>query len=104
MAKSKARRRNGRGNGGFTLPLAVVAGFAPLAIGTMQTAGGWDRKLWYMTQALTGYDTDTKRFWMQNLNKGLLPIAIGFLAHWILGQKMGMNRMLKNSGIPIVRI
>jgi len=87
----------------FTIPLAVVGGFMPLAVGTLQTAGGWDRKLWYATQAITGYDTDTRKFWFPNLYKGAMPILVGFLVHMV-ASKVGVNKAIARAGIPLIRV
>lgn len=98
--KSRSRSRNGKK---LTLPLAIVGGFMPLTINTIRTPGGWDRKLWMATQAITGYDTDAGKFWFPNLYKGAVPIGVGFLIHAI-ANKLGINRALSRSGIPLIRV
>ncbi len=87
----------------MTLPLAVVGGFAPLAVNTMRTPGGIDRKLWMFTQATTGFDTDTGKWWAPNLNKGTTWILVGTGIH-MLANRFGINRAIARSGIPLVRI
>ena len=99
-----ARSKKHHSKKGFTLPLAVVAGFAPLAINTYNVSGGGPARMgWMVTQAITGYDTDTRKFWMGNLNKGLIPIAIGVIVHKIAG-KLGINRAIAGAGIPFIRV
>jgi hypothetical protein len=78
----------------MTLPLAVVGGFMPLAVNTFNvSSGGFPRMGWMVTQAMTGYDTDTNHWWMGNLSKGLFPIMGGFLIHKV-ASKFGINRAL----------
>lgn len=102
MARSRFKvRHNGKRK--LTIPVSIVGGFAPLAINTMRTSGGWDRKLWMLTQATTGYDTDTQKFWLPNLNKGLTWIVVGGLIH-TLANRLGINRALSSAGIPLVRV
>lgn len=103
MAKRGFRKKFSRRNGKFTLPVAVIAGFGPLTVNTLRTPGGWDRKLWMFTQAMTGYDTDTQQFWWPNMKKGAIPIMMGALVHWVAG-KVGINRALSRSGIPVLRV
>lgn len=99
MAKTKVKSR--RRNGGMKIPVAVIGGFAPLVMNTWSTAGGMDRKLWMVTQALTGYDTDAKKFWLPNLNKGMTWILLGALVHMV-ANRLGINRAL--SSVPLLRI
>lgn len=101
-----AKKKNGfHRSKGFTLPVAAVAGFIPLAGNIASVAGqGIEPIGWMATQALTGYDTRTNKFWWPNLNKGAIPIIMGILAHKIIGGKLGVNRILANSGIPFIRI
>lgn len=102
MAKT---RKNGHRRSGFTIPVAAVAGFLPLVGNVMPLfSQGAEPVGWMLTQALTGYDTRTKAFWVGNLYKGTIPIAVGMLAHKIIGGKLGVNRMLAAARIPIIRI
>lgn len=107
MAKTKTRRiyvrskrRSGRKH--MTLPLAVLAGFVPLGVGL------WNRKSApatiapYVLGSLTGY-VPGQGWNMANMTEGGLPIAAGFVAHWIAG-KMGINRALGRARVPFIRI
>lgn len=101
MAKNKKFHK--RGNG-IRVPLAVVAGFAPLATNVYNVSGGGiPRMLWMGTQAITGYDTDTGKWWGPNLMKGTVPIMLGIMVHKIAG-RLGVNRAIGSAGIPFIRI
>jgi len=103
--KSK-RGSHKQGKQGFTIPLAVVAGFAPLAHDTMTEVkvrgpGGIPHVLAYH---LTGVNTwDNNKFNSQVLINGWTPILAGFLVHKLAG-KFGINQMLAKAGVPILRI
>ena len=116
MAKQRSRQSNLRrtrfismprriGKRKMTIPLAVVAGFVPMALHTydqykingVQGAGG------AIVAGITGYQYKTKNFDFGNLNYGLWPILGGLFVHK-LANRLGVNRMLAGSGIPLVRI
>jgi hypothetical protein len=100
----KTKKRSSKRNG-FTLPLAIVAGFMPLATNVISVSSqGWEPMSWMATQAITGYDTRTKKWWSGNLMKGTVPIILGMLAHKIIGGKLGVNRSLAAAGIPFIRL
>lgn len=101
--RAKSRRR-----AQFTLPLAVVAGFAPMGLNLWgnvkrimagDVAGG--------TQGLvihtTGYNTDTKSFYWPALAMNYGPILAGFLLHKVAG-RVGINRALAQARVPFIRI
>lgn len=102
MRKFKKTRRKK----GFTLPIAVVAGVMPGIVGPIQ------HTMWYGPQGglkelgriWTGYDYTDGSFDIWRLKWGLLPAMMGGIAHWLLGTKLGLNRMLGRAGIPIIRI
>lgn len=104
MAKARARRRSNS----FTLPVAVVAGFAPLAFGVVSAAkrglsgdmAGASQELVIRT---TGWNTDTRSWNGAVFAQTYVPILAGFLVHKIAG-KLGVNRALGNAGVPILRI
>lgn len=104
MAKKRAPRRNG----GMTIPLAVVAGFAPLAMGELgavkralagDTAGASQQAVIYAT----GYNIDTKSFHWPTFVGSYGPILAGMVVHKLAG-KFGANRALANAGVPFIRI
>jgi len=90
---------------GFTLPLAVIAGFAPLATNGIRdySQGGLDLLGTGLTWRLTGYNTLSKKFDPSGFSTGLGPILLGLLVHKLAG-KVGINRALSSAGVPFVRI
>ena len=101
-----ARRSVRRKAKGMTIPVAALAGFIPLA-GVMVTSfkqGGATLAGNNLVSNLTGYDIPTKTWSFGYMEKGTIPIVAGLLAHKLIGQKLGVNRMLANAGVPFVRI
>ena len=101
MAKKKARRHSK----GFTLPLAVVLGFVPIALharddlstgGVASLGDGMIRRLTGFGSIGSGKTWEPKYLW-----QGLFPILGGIMVHKLAG-KLGVNRAL--SGIPFIRI
>jgi hypothetical protein len=90
----------------MTIPLAAIAGFIPLA-GVMATSfkqGGVELAGSNLVSNLTGYDIPTKTWNFGYMQKGTIPIVAGLLAHKLIGQKLGVNRMLANAGVPYIRL
>lgn len=116
MAKTRTvvRYRSAKRRGkkpGFTLPLAVVAGFGPVAVRTWQYGNyyGWlgneNSGLAEFSRDMIGinpYSTPVK-FEGWRLQYGLLPVAIGLGIHKVASM-LGINRMIARAGIPVVRI
>lgn len=110
MAKTKTRKvyvkaKRRRRNNGVRLPLAVIAGFAPLLANTWghwRTYGATGATR-YMSQALTGYDPQTSKWNFNNLGLGLFPIIVGIFAHKVAG-RLGVNRAIASTGLPWIRI
>jgi hypothetical protein len=102
MAKAVARRKAPR----MTIPLAVLAGFLPLAGVTMTSLkqGGPELAGYNLVSNLTGYDIPTKTWNWQYMQKGTIPIVAGILAHKLIGQKLGVNRILARAGVPLFRL
>lgn len=86
----------------MTIPLAVAAGFAPGAIRVWafrdQGPEGMARQLAY---AYAGFDSN--RFAPEGFKYGLYPMLAGMGVH-MLASKLGLNRVLARSGIPLIRI
>jgi len=102
--------RRSRGNHhrkSFTLPLAVVAGFAPVTINTIQWGknGGINGAVSEFTRTMTGFDpfNAAAGFQPAKLTYGLYPVLGGLAVHWIAG-RLGINRLLGRMGIPVIRI
>lgn len=103
MAKSKKVTRRKKGIG-FSIPLAVVSGFAPLGM-VLWPAVKARNMSWFLDEfgkSMTGYST-SKGFQFGALKNGLLPITLGALAHAFIGGKLGLNRVIARSGIPLIR-
>jgi len=101
-----ARRSVRRKAKGFTIPVAAVAGFMPL-LGVAHTSfkqGGVELVGHNLVSNLTGYDVPTKTWSFDYMQKGTIPIVAGLLAHKFIGGKLGVNRMLANAGVPLLRV
>jgi len=104
MAKKKYRRRNG-----FTVPLAVVAGFVPagLDIGHAAKDYGILAGLDHLSLCTTGITTkpDGHTEWHPSyaIQRLWLPLLAGVLVHK-LASKLGVNRMLGQVGVPFLRV
>ena len=86
-----------------TVSLAVVAGMVPAlgAVWADAKRGAWSNMGNTAVSIMTGY-TDGKFIWSK-LKFGLLPMVGGFVAHKI-ATKIGLNRLIAKSKIPLVRI
>lgn len=89
----------------FTLPLAVIAGFIPLGVSmySVQREMGTKAMLTTLPMRLIGYNPNTRTWNLGDMSCGTFAIAAGFAAHMI-ASKLGLNRVLARSGIPIIRI
>ena len=111
MAKRKTRvvyrkaKSRGHRDTGMKIPLAIVAGFAPLGydIYNGAKASGFNGALENATSDLTGYDIPGKTWNFGDLVKGWTPIVAGFVAHKI-ASAFGINRALGRAHVPLFRI
>jgi hypothetical protein len=89
----------------MTVSLAILAGLAPTAVFAAEgfSAGGISEVGHRLTGRLTGWDTGTSKWSMAELGKGWIPILGGVLVHK-LANRFGINRMIAQSGIPLIRI
>ena len=109
MAKKNGSRRRKRN--GFTIPVGIVA---PLGQSVIYAwANGQDSpnpllgSFKYWLASMTGYLYRTDQplnFESKFLAQGLIPLAIGTVFHKIVGQRLGVNRMLASNGVPIIRL
>lgn len=102
MARAKAKRRKRRG---FTLPVAVVAGFLPGATNAWSAlqSYGANGMATQLSRDYLGYDPKSQKWYSQLMWGGAWPLLIGLVVH--KGASMlGVNRALANAGIPILRI
>lgn len=105
MAGSRRKKKTTKRRSGFTVPLGVVGGLAPVVgrgISVIQS-NGWAKGLQYVGSWFTGYDGTTGKWSAKNLLYGLVPLGAGLVVHK-LASKLGFNRMLAQSGIPVIRI
>ena len=97
------KKHNGKKQ--FTLPLAIVAGVAPLAydIGVQIKNGDLKQAGMVAAHNVVGYNGWTGGWDTAGLKTGLIPILAGALVHKIAGA-MGINSAIARAGIPILRI
>lgn len=91
-----------------TIPMSIVAGFAPLGMqmlraGKLAMAGKTDEAARIATIYGAGYDLEHRRISWSHLMYSYSPIIIGGLMHK-MANKMGVNRALAQTGIPFVRV
>ena len=97
---NKKRRKNG-----ITIPLAVVAGMAPTGIKVWEARGGGVSGMAREAgRILTGFDFWNGTWIPGAMRYGLMPLLGGLAVHWLVGNKLGMNRMIARSGLPVLRI
>jgi len=100
---AKAARRHSAAK--FTLPVAVLAGFAPLAYTTYRSYS--EKGLDGASQALVAYTTGYSRWentWkFDYLLKGMGPVVAGIMVHKLAG-RLGINRALSRARVPLLRI
>jgi hypothetical protein len=111
MAKSvvkwRTRRAKARGHRqkGFTLPLAIVAGLAAPAVQMWEArSGGMTNVARTASKVMTGYDYTTGTWNMADMRLGLMPVIVGYMVHWLVGGRLGVNRAIARTGIPFIRI
>lgn len=102
MAKARAKHRKAAG---MTIPVAVLAGFAPLGVAAMDgyKYNGWTGVAKRVSLGLTGYNTEDKKWYPGEMVKVTAPIIAGILVHKFAG-KLGINRALGQAGVPFIRI
>jgi hypothetical protein len=104
--RTRTVRAKRRSKAGFTLPLGVVGGFAPLGIVAVQSyqSGGLPNMAEQLALHTTGWHYTTRTFNPGYLVRGWGPVVLGLLAHKIIGGKLGVNRALGRAGVPFIRI
>lgn len=85
-----------------SIPLAIIGGFAPVAVGVWNRRNSATEVGDYLKAGFTGIGSDG-RFNLANLRMGVMPVAAGFIVHAI-ASKFGVNRAIARAGIPWVRI
>jgi len=104
MARKRGSKHHSRG--GFTIPVAVLAGFGPMASDVIHgyQTGGIASASNDLLANVTGYDARAKKWDFQLLARGMGPVVLGILIHKLIGGKLGVNRALARAGVPILRI
>lgn len=93
----------------LTIPMAVVAGFLPTAWQVKQEMNRPGSSLFLAVKTvgsgLIGYDNinQTWKGWNQAQAYGASSILAGFAIHWV-ANKVGINRVISQAGIPFIRI
>lgn len=108
MARFRSKSRSRGGKRKLTIPLAIVAGFIPAISDVMNTRdqyGGLLGAIKHTGAGLIGYDTNNGNFvgWRQAKAAGAGGILVGLAVHFG-AQKLGINRMIAQAGIPVIRI
>lgn len=100
MSKKSATHRKKS----FTIPIGVVAGIMP-GISKVYSArsAGLNGMVYTGTAIYTGYHTTDGSWGFRDMKQGLMPLVLGLGIHK-LAQVAGINRMLAQSGIPLLRV
>lgn len=105
-----AKKASGRRRAGFTLPLAVVAGFAsPVSRtwGHFRSNGltGEEGAVAEFSRTMIGINpyANPVQFESWRLRYGLYPVVLGLLVHKVASW-VGINRMIAQAHVPVVRI
>jgi hypothetical protein len=97
MAKRKMHHKKK-----MTIPLAVVGGFLPTAVGVWNRRSSGSQVASYLQAGFTGIGADGK-FAIGNLATGLGPVMAGFAVHKVASM-LGVNRAMARANIPLIRI
>lgn len=100
-----ARRKKTRSKPKFTLPVALMAPIALVAVGTAKNAveTSPQNALAVLGRVMTGYDSRDGKFHWDGLKAGLFPILGGAMVHKLAGA-LGVNRALGRARVPWLRI
>jgi len=100
-----ARHKRGHRRPGMTLPVAVVAGFAPGLMVTFRDFQqyGLGGAVNTLSRAYIGYDPGAQKFDFGAMRYGTLPLLAGIMVHKFAG-RLGINRAIARTGIPFIRI
>jgi hypothetical protein len=87
------------------ISLAILAGFAPTAIYAVQgfQQQGPMEGVARLSARMTGYSITEKKFKLDELMSGWLPVLGGVLAHK-LANRLGVNKMLRKATMGFVGI
>ena len=88
------------------VPIGVIAGMLPgvaRSFATFQSQGAQAGANEFMA-IYSGFDVNTRRFSVDNMRYGLVPLLAGLALSRIVGGMLGVNRILARSRIPLLRI
>ncbi len=90
----------------FTLPIAVLLGFAPSISYAWSNfrSTGLEEGVRVFARSFTGYDPASGVWNWAHLNTGLFPVLMGLAVHKFVGGMLGVNRTLGSAGVPIIRL
>lgn len=98
---TKKRRRKASTTVSMALAAGIVAGvYSP---GSYLLQGDARNAMRFLSRNYTGYDPMEGRFYVNDIKKGLVPLAVGGIVHKIAG-KVGINRALGRAGLPFIRV
>jgi hypothetical protein len=103
MARGNRTSKRSYRKKGITIPIGIVAGLAPGAMGVWQRRDNMANALDFIANAYTGVSPQSGKFNAGSLRFGLLPLVAGFAVHKIAGM-VGINRALAGAGVPYIRI
>lgn len=104
-ARTRYQGRRHHSRRKFELPMAVVAGFAPITYYTFKawrTQGG-EAAIGTLAYGLLGYSTKDGTWSFGAAVNGWTPIIAGALVHKA-ANLLGINRALSRAKIPVIRI
>lgn len=102
-----SRRPRRRSRAKMTIPIAPMAGLAVGMAPVIEQITKWgnlEGAIKVLQKNYTPYDPWAKHFSLSGLKNGLFPLIGGIGVHYVVGQKMGFNRMLTRAGIPLLRL
>lgn len=100
-SKKKAKKRRG-----FTLPVAALAGVGVAVghvIGAVKSSGLEKALRVQVPKSFLGYNPENGEWGAGYWSQGLGPMVLGFATHF-LASKLGVNRMLGQARVPIIRV
>lgn len=110
MAKQKVKyryrnmfRKRSNHKRKITFPLAVISGFVPAGMEIYAQRASPVQMAAALPRIFTGYDFLTGQFSLDNLKHGAIPVFAGFMTHYI-ASRLGINRLIAQTGIPFIRI
>jgi len=102
MTKKKKRAKRK-----FTIPLAPVAAIVAVVAKPAQMAvdGDYEGAAAELGARVVGYNFQSGQMDLMYAAKNCwIPLVVGGLIHKFVGGTLGVNRMLAQAGVPVVRI